>query len=88
MNSGWWESSYSTPHLVPLVYTEPGVVPAPMLTGDVALLFSYFNSLEHFEEYLGAYSGDCVLLVGPIDGQRHCAPEPKYLQTSSWNETW
>ena len=27
VNSGWWESGYSTPHFVPLVYTEPGAVP-------------------------------------------------------------
>ena len=27
VNSGWWESGYSTPHFIPLVYTEPGVVP-------------------------------------------------------------
>ena len=77
VNSGWWESGYSTPHFVPLVYTEAGVVPE--LPSESALLFSYFNNLEYFEEYLAAYGGDCVILIGPVDGKRHCAPEPSYL---------
>ena len=77
VNSGWWESGYSTPHFVPLVYTEAGVVPE--LPSDSALLFSYFNNMEYFEEYLAAYGGDCVILIGPVDGKRHCAPEPSYL---------
>ena len=44
-----------------------------------ALMFSYFNNMEYFEEYLAAYDGDCVILIGPVDGKRHCAPEPSYL---------
>ena len=77
VNSGWWESTYSTPHLIPLTYTEPGVI--PKLPEDKALMFCYFNGLQYFEEYLDAYSGKCVILIGPVDGSRHCDPEPDYL---------
>ena len=45
-------------------------------------MFSYFNHIEYFEEYLSAYAGDCVILVGPVDGKRSCAPEPDYLSES------
>ena len=24
-------------------------------------------------------AGPCVILIGPVDGERHCEPEPKYL---------
>jgi len=24
--------------------------------------------------------GSCVILIGPIDGARHCEPEPAYLE--------
>ena len=45
-------------------------------------MFSYFNHIEYFEEYLSAYAGDCVILIGPVDGKRSCAPEPDYLSES------
>lgn len=78
VNSGWWESEYSTPHFIPLTYTEPGTI--PRLDPGKPLLFCYFNNLEFFHEYLEAYDGDCVVLIGPIDGEKHCDPEPGYLE--------
>ena len=47
---------------------------------DTALLFCYFNNNEYFHQYLQQYRGQCVILIGPIDGARHCDPEPDYLQ--------
>ena len=81
VNRGWWESPHSTPHLIPLKYTDPDVVPP--LPGDKALLFCYFNNREAFDRYLSVYPGDCVVLVGPVDGRRHCDPEPFDLEGSS-----
>ncbi len=43
VNAGWWESRHSTPHLIPLRYTEPGSVPGDMPGRGTALLFCYFN---------------------------------------------
>ena len=78
MNEGWWSSPHSTPSLIPLRFTEPGTIPA--LDPTRALMFCYFNSIEYFAEYLDAYEGHCVILIGPVDGRRHCAPEPYFLR--------
>ncbi len=81
VNKGWWESRHSTPHLIPLTYTEPGVIPK-MPGRDTALLFCYFNSLVHFDNYLDHFEGDVLVLIGPVDGQRHCEPAPHDLERS------
>merc|ERR1712110_576878 len=50
-----------------------------------ALMFCYFNNIELFHKYLDQYKGPCVILVGPVDGARHCDPEPAYLEDiSDW----
>ena len=88
VNSGWWESKYSTPHFIPLDYTEPGLIPT--LPEDAALMFCYFNNGDCFNEYLKAFSGNVVILIGPVDGQRHCDPEPYFLRDfndSRWRLT-
>ena len=62
---------------------------------DSAIMFCYFNSLELFHRYLDDYQGDiitmipssyldflagpCVILIGPVAGERHCDPQPRYL---------
>ena len=47
---------------------------------NTALMFCYFNNIELFHVYLDQYKGPCVILVGPVDGARHCDPEPAYLE--------
>lgn len=99
VNSGWWESNYSTPPFLPLTYTTPGQVhslphdKASILSLTTALLFTnvllqiwqallfcYFNAMDYFEQYLAEYPGPCIILIGPVDGKRHCAPEPFHLK--------
>ena len=46
---------------------------------DSAVMFCYFNNNQYFHKYLEQYQGKCVILIGPIDGKRHCDPEPDYL---------
>ena len=59
-------------------------------------MFCYFNNNEYFHQYLHQYrgkteksllshngeniAGSCVILIGPVDGARHCDPEPGYLE--------
>jgi len=45
-----------------------------------AIMFNYFNNIKYFNDYLDKYSGKCVILIGPIDGNRHCDPEPRFLE--------
>ena len=46
-------------------------------------MFCYFNNIELFHKYLDQYKGPCVILVGPVDGARHCDPEPAYLEVNT-----
>ena len=52
----------------------------PKLDTNSALLFCYFNNLKYFHQYLEHYGGKCVILIGPVDGERHCEPDPHYLK--------
>jgi len=80
VNRGWWESPYSTPHFIDLVYVDQ--IPGQYITlpKDSALLFCYFNNLELFHKYLENYAGSCIILIGPRDNERHCEPAPRYLE--------
>ena len=49
----------------------------PSLDPESALMFCYFNHMQYFHEYLDAYTGNCIILIGPTDGNRHCDPEPR-----------
>ncbi|XP_023338871.1 uncharacterized protein LOC111709445 isoform X2 [Eurytemora carolleeae] len=72
VNKGWWEGPHSTPHYIPLEYvTEKGQL--TRISDDSAIMFCYFNNMEYFHQYLDNYTG-------PIDGLRHCEPEPGYLE--------
>jgi len=53
---------------------------------SMAMLFCYFNQIQYFKEYLASYEGKCIILIGPVDGKRHCDPEPYYLHTTADDE--
>ena len=58
----------------------------PKLDANSALLFCYFNNLKYFHQYLDTYKGNCIILIGPVDGKRHCEPDPHYLKNiSGWS---
>eukprot|EP00096_Caligus_rogercresseyi_P013311 TRINITY_DN5986_c0_g2_i1.p1 TRINITY_DN5986_c0_g2~~TRINITY_DN5986_c0_g2_i1.p1 ORF type:complete len:207 (+),score=37.16 TRINITY_DN5986_c0_g2_i1:432-1052(+) len=83
VNESWWRGPHSTPQYIPLKFTSPGEIPE--LNPEAALLFCYFNSSEYFLQYVEQYSGPLIILIGPVDGFRHCDPEPGYLRTfPSW----
>ena len=46
--------------------------------GRLASLKSWYSSLL-------CLAGPCVILIGPVDGERHCEPEPGYLMD---HEDW
>jgi len=82
VNKSWWESPYSTPHFIKLEYVDENDSKRK-LPADSALMFCYFNNNEYFHTYLNNFTGKCVILIGPIDGSRHCDPEPSYLENFS-----
>ena len=58
----------------------------------LALMFCYFNHLEYFKQYMESYRGSVLILIGPINGRRHCDPEPMFLkenpQSLGENQKW
>jgi hypothetical protein len=45
---------------------------------DMAI-FCYFNNMKIFKEYLAAFSGNWIVLIGPQSDQQFCSPGPKEL---------
>ena len=41
-----------------------------------------FGRLQSLTDRFSAPTGPCVILIGPVDGLRHCEPEPDYLENS------
>jgi len=83
VNRIWWEGEHSTPHFIDIEYVDEMKEKTCVIPSDSALMFCYFNNNEYFHKYLDQYDGRCVILIGPIDGARHCDPEPDYLQDHS-----
>ena len=86
VNATWWESNHATPHFMPLDYTEANQsrIP-PKFDGkheQMALMFCYFNNIKYFKKYLESYDGNCVILIGPVNGAKHCDPEPLFLDSN------
>jgi hypothetical protein len=86
VNQGWWLSKHATPQYIQIDFKEPDDL--PVLDSNSALLFSYFNNLTYFHEYLEHYEGHCIILIGPIDDKRHCDPEPDYLSKFAAGKQW
>jgi len=65
-----------------VISTTIGSIPDSVRSAD-CLIFCYFNSQAHFKDYSLAFKGSALVLIGPIDGKRHCDPEPKSLTGSN-----
>ena len=49
--------------------------------------YSFLGELPPVCWYFSPPLGFCVILIGPKDGQRHCEPEPRYLEEEC-GDTW
>lgn len=76
IEKSWWCSKYAKHKYIPLVFAQ--MPPASdMLPAHSALLFCYFNSGPAFSQYIDAYHGDLVFIVGPGKKRGTLAnPEP------------
>nr|XP_023030258.1 uncharacterized protein LOC111518135 [Leptinotarsa decemlineata] len=75
INREWWTSKYSNPQFIKLQYCEK--IQEGMFNSNHVLLFCYFNNKVAFQDYIRAYKGNLVLIIGPGNGKgRHTDPEP------------
>lgn len=76
LDNSWWRSAYSPATFVKLNFvngrpTQKFLMNSTQSTSclkQVALLFCYFNNREAFLDYVEAFSGDVVIIVGPGEG--------------------
>lgn len=73
LDHSWWKSPYA-----PKVFIALDFVTEPSISAEVlcecarreserfALLFCYFNNRQAFVSYVRAYSGNCIIIIGPI----------------------
>ena len=86
IDRGWWDSKYSPPKFFKEMELIDPDTPVNTLSSlqepDYALLACYFNNICAFEEYLKHFSGNCIILIGPDEGngENYCDPLPFYLK--------
>lgn len=83
VDSQWWANKYAPPVFYPHSYAaEDFPQGTPFGTESDLIIFSYFNSLKVFAEYLRLFRGIYVVIIGPTQKQ-YCAPNPTDLKTNS-----
>lgn len=77
LDNSWWKSSYSPRTFIDLKFTTDKCVDSGFLnecagwsSDRYALLFCYFNNRNAFLDYVRAYDGQMIIIVGPIDGNK------------------
>nr|XP_053643677.1 uncharacterized protein LOC128696440 [Cherax quadricarinatus] len=87
INSGWWRSRYAPPTFIPLTYVDPDA-PTPTVPPTHALMCCYFNNGEVFRQYVAAYEGPALIIIGATDGSHHTDPRPlDYVHVHPWTLT-
>ncbi|KAE8752633.1 hypothetical protein FOCC_FOCC000755 [Frankliniella occidentalis] len=83
VNRGWWESRYSPPTFLNLVFPDDdrdrsAVEEALKGREDVGIMFCYFNDTSAFLEYMRVFRGRVLVVAGPGRGCTHatCHPQP------------
>ncbi|KAG0711785.1 hypothetical protein GWK47_019902 [Chionoecetes opilio] len=87
VNAEWWTSKYAPPTFIPLTYADPDA-PPPAVPPTHALMCCYFNNGPVFRQYVAAYKGAALLIIGATSGDRHTDPHPlDYVDRDSWRLT-
>jgi len=83
IDSLWWQSKYAPPLFHPIIYVGVDFSNQEAFGDPNSLvLFSYFNCLTTFTQYLKAFQGNYVGIIGPVQSNRDekiaqfCAPSP------------
>ncbi|XP_031328524.1 uncharacterized protein LOC116159638 isoform X2 [Photinus pyralis] len=76
VNKEWWTSKYSMPQFIPVKFPSMPIQ-SNDLKEDHALLFCYFNNGPAFQDYVNAYAGNVIMIIGPGPGRgTHTDPDP------------
>lgn len=99
VDSNWWNSKYSPEPFIPLKYlNESKTITSTFLeqtvnngkcgSRDFALLFCYFNCKPAFREYVNAYNGKHILMIGPGNNTKRyteCSPmDPPFRENTNY----
>lgn len=91
LDRSWWQSAYSPTKFIELKFTENPVTSQFLddciQTDQFALLFCYFNNRDAFDEYVRAYRGQLIIIVGPTSEQ-HIVTDPNPLNPRFENDEW
>lgn len=94
LDGSWWQSAYSPTKFIELKFTESPITSTflancttCMQADQFALLFCYFNNRDAFVEYVRAYTGHLIIIVGPTSEQ-HIVTDPNPLNPNFENDEW
>lgn len=88
VNAEWWSSRYAPPTFIPLTYVDTDAAP-PRVPPTHALMCCYFNDGKAFRQYVSAYEGPALVIIGATSGERHTDPHPlDYVDEGSWRLTF
>lgn len=94
LDNSWWKSTYSPKTFIELKFTTSERIDSRFLSdcmgrsGDrFALLFCYFNNRNAFLDYVRAYDGKLIVIIGPINGDKIVTdpiPLNPLFETDDW----
>lgn len=90
VDENWWISNYSPKSFIDLHFLEGSDIDLERIAGtdDFGLLFCYFNDSEAFSNYVDAFKGKWIVIIGPEDGVgRYTEPmplRPCFKKAKSW----
>lgn len=94
LDNSWWKSPYSPKTFIELKFTTSDRLTSKFLCDCVgqsadrfALLFCYFNNRNAFLDYVRAYEGKLIVIIGPINGDKIVTdpiPLNPLFETNEW----
>lgn len=95
LDGSWWKSKWAPKTFIELKFTEHPITNHFLATciqcdndTEFALLFCYFNNRDAFQEYVRAFNGNIIIIVGPVSGQ-HIVTDPLPLNPQfERNDEW
>lgn len=93
LDKSWWKSAYAPTTFIDIKFTEKHITNDFLnkcMQADpsqFALLFCYFNNRTAFLEYMRAYSGNLVIIVGP-KSEQHIVTDPNPLKPNFESDEW